>query len=136
MNSADQTRYLGQLTKKLLEESKGKDMQPAETGALRKILHVHKSRYYINDGPLAPDASSVAVFACDDITTNLCQIRLFLITATLSHYFLQLMEILVLVIMMNTTFKKYIYPFISFFFLNDAAPPKISPLSLHDALPI
>jgi len=56
MYSADQTRLLGQLTKKLLEESKGKGVPLSETGDLRKILQFHEYRYYIMDDPLVSDA--------------------------------------------------------------------------------
>jgi len=62
MYSADQTRQLGQLTKKLLEESKGKGILLSQTGDLRKILQFHEYRYYIMDDPLVSDAEYDQLF--------------------------------------------------------------------------
>ena len=62
MYSADQTRRLGQLTKKMLEESKGKGILLSETGDLRKILQFHEYRYYIIDDPLVSDAEYDQLF--------------------------------------------------------------------------
>jgi len=56
MYSADQTLRLGQLTKQLLGESKGKGIRLSEVGDLRKILQFHEYRYYIMDDPLVSDA--------------------------------------------------------------------------------
>lgn len=62
MYSADQTRRLGQLTKQLLEETKGKGIRLSEVGDLRKILQFHEYRYYIMDDPLVSDAEYDQLF--------------------------------------------------------------------------
>ncbi|HTL08619.1 MAG TPA: NAD-dependent DNA ligase LigA [Chitinophagaceae bacterium] len=56
MYSADQTKNLQKLTKKLLGESAQHTIKPTEIEELRKVLRFHEYRYYVIDDPLLADA--------------------------------------------------------------------------------
>ncbi|MBS1567052.1 MAG: NAD-dependent DNA ligase LigA, partial [Bacteroidetes bacterium] len=62
MYSAEQTKSLDQLSRRLLEDSRGKGIALSHLADLRKVLQFHEYRYYIMDDPLLSDAEYDQLF--------------------------------------------------------------------------